>query len=334
MMKIFFLTFRIILFIALVVPTLKYLSERYEFASSQNHINEWNRNRVADFYALEDNSLDMVFIGSSHSYCTFAPSLIDPDLGIESFQFGMPLAHADTNYFILQEILKTQSPQFVILELYWDVLDDDFEIKQADTFFQAFNNQKLQLFYIEELFPWNEKIKYKIPLIRYQSDFINYQNKRLNDWLDFKKESSKQEGVEYYEYRGFMFCDYVINLEDKNQYERFDGKNWAFSSVQQSYLEKIINTCEENDLDLIFVTAPVAPVSMEKIENYNIVHQAINDFSLKNDTPYLDFNIVNEQDRILANENFRDEAHVNFSGAEIVNEYFVRWLYPRVISEK
>jgi hypothetical protein len=246
----------------------------------------------------------------------------------------MPLAHADSNYFILQEFLKTQSPQFVILELYWDVLDDDFEIKQADTFFQAFNNQKLQLFYIEELFPWNEKIKYKIPLIRYQSDFINYQNKRLNDWLDFKKESSKQEGVEYYEYRGFMFCDYVINLEDKNQYERFDGKNWAFSSVQQSYLEKIINTCEENDLDLIFVTAPVAPVSMEKIENYNIVHQAINDFSLKNDTPYLDFNIVNEQDRILANENFRDEAHVNFSGAEIVNEYFVRWLYPRVISEK
>ncbi|MDR1559925.1 MAG: hypothetical protein LBS84_09570 [Clostridiales bacterium] len=322
-----------ILFAVIVTPILIYLSVIYTDAASKNHINAWNRQRAADFYALQENSLDMLFIGSSHSYCTFAPALIDWALGTESFQFGMPLQHPDSTYFTLKEALKTQSPSAVIMELYWGVLNQDFEIKQADTLFQAFDDDDFKRAYIEEIFPWNEKIKYSFPFIRYQQDFLTYENKRLTDYLESRfgliPRKETQTGEERYDYRGFMYCDYVIpesKFGPRNQYSKFDGQKWEFSDVQRGYIEKIIDLCHSNGIRLVFATAPVAPVSMEKIQNYGAVHSAISEFAQRNKIPYLDFNTENQARDLFANKHFRDDAHLNYSGVEIADAYFAGWL--------
>jgi len=310
------------------------LSNQYVDASTRNHVNVWNQQRVLDFYELEDNSLDILFIGSSHSYCTFAPALIDKALGTESFQFGMPLQYPDSTWFTLKEALKTQSPSVVVMELYWDVMDKDFDVKQADTLFEAFfDDEEFKTAYIEQIFPWNEKIKYLFPIIRYQQDFLTYQNKQLTDnveaGLGVTQKKEKQTGVERYDYRGFMYCDYVI-LESKfgegNQFRKFDGKNWAFSKVQLNYLEKIVDLCNTNNIKLLFTTAPVAPVSMELMRNYDAVHKAVSEFAQKNKIPYLDFNTENQEKNLLENKHFRDDAHLNYSGVEIVDAYFAKWM--------
>ncbi|MDR2649439.1 MAG: hypothetical protein LBB94_06950 [Clostridiales bacterium] len=320
-------------FTAIVIPVLIFLSAQYMDAASKNHINAWNRQRAADFYALEKNSLDMLFIGSSHSYCTFSPALIDRALGTESFQFGMPLQHPDSSYFTLKEALATQSPSVVVMELYWDVLNRDFEIKQADTLFQAFDNEDLKRAYIKEIFPWNEKIKYAFPFIRYQQDFLTYENSRLTDYIEsrfgLKRKAETPIGEERYDYRGFMYCDYVIpesKFGAQNQYSKFDGQKWKFSNVQQGYLEKIIGVCRSNDIRLLFVTAPVAPVSIEKMRRYDAVHSAVSAFAQKNKIPYLDFNTENQAKNLFENKHFRDDAHLNYSGVTIADAYFADWV--------
>jgi len=315
------------------------LTNLYTDAASKNHVNAWNRRRVEDFYALDNNSLDILFIGSSHSYCTFAPELIDNALGTESFQFGMPLQYPDSSYFTLKEALKTQRPSIVVMELYWGVLNKDFDIKQADTLFQAFDNEEFKNAYLSDIFPWNEKIKYAFPVIRYQQDFLTYQNKLLTDNIEqrfnVKLKKETQTGVERYDYRGFMFCDYVIpesKFGAQNQFSRFDGQNWTFSKAQQKYLEKIVDLCNSNNIRLLFATAPVAPVSMEKIKHYDAVHTAISDFTQKNKVPYLDFNIENQAKNLFQNINFRDDAHLNYSGVEIADKYFTEWMKSLSVS--
>ena len=323
-----------IIFILLVVPILMLLSNHYAEAATRNHVNVWNQQRVLDFYALEDNTLDILFIGSSHSYCTFAPALIDEALGTESFQFGMPLQYPDSSYFMLKEALKTQSPSVVVMELYWDVMDKDFDIKQVDTLFEAFfDDEEFTRAYIKEIFPLNELLKYFFPIIRYQQDFLAFQNKQLTNKLEAElgvnQNKEKQTGVERYDYRGFMYCDYVI-LESKfgagNQFSQFDGKNWAFSKVQVKYLERIIELCKAKNIRLLFTTAPVAPISLEIMKNYDAVHTAVSDFAKKNQIPYLDFNTEQLEKNLFRNEHFRDDAHLNYSGAEIANAYFADWM--------
>lgn len=47
------------------------VGNKYSAASTENQINNYNESRWNEFYKLPKNSLDMVFLGSSHSYCTF-----------------------------------------------------------------------------------------------------------------------------------------------------------------------------------------------------------------------------------------------------------------------
>jgi hypothetical protein len=321
------------LFLAIVIPIYLVLARQYGRAAALNHVNAWNRQRVSDFYGLAEDSLNLLFLGSSHSYCSFDPQLIDSAMGIQSFQFGMPQAHADTSYFSLQLAMKTQKPSAVVMEVYWDMLDDDFDINQADTFLQAFDGRGVSKDYISEIFPWNEKIKYAIPTIRNQLAFLTYENTRLTGFLKARFGGAGQEeaqaGTERYGDRGFMYCDYVITdskLGAGNQFIGLDGSKWAFSKVQEGYLKKIASLCAENSIQLLFVTAPVAPASMGYITNYTAIHDKIADFAQKEEIPYLDYNIVNQTEHLFENINFRDDAHLNYSGVLIADKYLENWL--------
>ena len=117
---------RLLVFCGCVVLIFQQVGGAYKEAAGHNVINGFTKKRFEDFYALQKNSLDMVFIGSSHAYCTFNPENFDKALGISSFQMGTPLQHADTTYYELREIYNSQTPKIV-------------EISQ-DNFLDTYNN--------------------------------------------------------------------------------------------------------------------------------------------------------------------------------------------------
>lgn len=65
---------------------------------------------------------------------------------------------------------------------------------------------------------------------------------------------------------------------------------------------------------------------MEYIENYDVVHNTVAEFAKEYGIPYIDYNIVNKETGMLQNENFRDDAHLNHSGVQIVDKHFAEWL--------
>ena len=93
----FKLALEIIIFIAVMAAAYVFIGNRYAEAASKNNINAWTKSRYDEFYALEDNTVDMVFIGSSHSYCTFDPENFDSVFGTLSWQLGTPLQNYDTS---------------------------------------------------------------------------------------------------------------------------------------------------------------------------------------------------------------------------------------------
>ncbi len=338
-----FIYIKLFFFILCIVPTIFYIGKKYSNASTENLINTYNEKRWNEFYSLEKNSLDMVFLGSSHSYCTFDPEIFDKDLKISSYQMGMPLQHPDSTYFTLLEVLNYQKPKVAVVEVYWDMLDDEFELKQAGMLFQVLKNEDLEKQYINDVFPLGEKIKYNADIFKYQQDYFAFKNKELKDDLKEKfgvldKVSAKQQGKEEYRSKGYTYCNYNMlpdEFDKTNQFKNFDGKNWTFEKSQKKYLEKIIETCKTNDIKLIFVTAPVANVSNEYMKNYHIVNSTISDFAKENEIPYLDYNLINKDEKLLNNGNFRDDAHLNHSGVEIVDKHFLDYLkdngYSRVL---
>ncbi len=329
---------KVIIFIACVLPIVYKLGEIYSIATTENKINNYNQSRWNEFYSLPENSIDILYLGSSHSYCTFDPEIIDNKLGTSGYQLGMPLQHYDSTYYTLREALNYQRPKTVVLELYWDMLDDEFELTQAGYLFQVMRNKELEKDYIKNVFPLSEKVKYNINIFRYQADYFAYRNTKLKEKLEnnygvFTPEKEKQQGIEQYRSKGYTYCNYNM-LEDEfdktNQFKNFDGLDWEINQTQVSYVNKISELCKENNINLICVTAPIANVSMDYIQNYDVVHNAIAKIAEDNGVEYIDFNIVNKEEKLLTNENFRDDAHLNHSGVEIIDNWFADWLKNKI----
>lgn len=329
----FKLIIEIIIFIALFIAAYKFVENKYAEAASKNTVNVWTKSRYDEFYALEENTVDMVFIGSSHAYCTFDPENFDSVFGTLSWQLGTPLQNYDTSYFVLKEVYKTQKPKLVVLELYWDVMDDEFDMKQANSFFEAVNDESVKEEYIKTVFPLNEKVKYKLLPIRYQQDYFAYEAADMEKYAQEKygvqEEVQETNGTEYYLAKGYTYCDTVIpesEFDETNQYKGLDGAEWEPNETQVEYIMKFAELCRENGTELVFVTAPIANVSMDWIENYDSIHDKLAAIADEAGVKYLDFNIVNREENLLEIENFRDDAHLNDSGVKIVDAYFADWL--------
>lgn len=324
---------KISVFLVLLIPGIIFIGKKYSYSSTENIINLYNQKRFEEFYSLDKDSLDMVFLGSSHSYCTFDPEVFDTNLGTSSFQLGMPLQNPNSTYYTLLEVLNYQSPKVVVMEVYFGVLQDDFELNQVKTLFQVLKNDNLKNEYIKN-FPLAENLMYNVNLFKYQLDYFSFKGNELKTRLKNKfsltdRESEKQAGIEEYRSKGYTFCNYNMLKSEydlTNQFKNFDGKDWIFSNVQQEYLQKIVNICNENGIELIFVTAPIANVSMQYIKNYDDIYNKIKNFADKNNIFYIDYNLENLQKNLLTNDNFRDDAHLNHSGVTIISNEFSKIL--------
>ena len=323
-----------LVFFTIVMIVLNYAGAEYFQAAKENTINEFTAKRYSEFYEQEKDSIDLVFLGSSHSYCTFDPEIIDEALGTNSWQLGTPSQHPNTTYYVLKEVLNHQSPKTVVMEVYWGLCDKEFEPKQADSFLEVLNNDDLKDEFLTKGFPIGEQVKYNIPAIRFQQDYFAYKSSEKEKELEEEYNVSKPwqapaNGIEYYRSKGYVYCDIIIDeieFDKTNQFKGFDGKRWNFNNKQKEYLEKIVELCIENNIELIFVTAPVANVSMDFIENYSAVNEKVSDFAKKQDVPYVDYNIINMEEELFTNDNFRDDAHLNHSGVEILDKEFIKWV--------
>lgn len=328
-----FVWIKLILFIILLSVVLHYIGNYFEDISNKNQSVTDYKKAWAEFYEIEPNTLDLIFIGSSHSYCSFDPEIIDGVLGTNSFNFGSPLQHADSSYYVLKEVLKYHKPEVVVFEIYWDMIDDEFELKQADTVISAIDNEEFEKDFVRNAFPLNELVKYLFKPVRYQQDVFNYWNKELKEKAEEKislieEEKVTSPGVSYHRSRGFIYSDIIIpesEFYETNQFVGFDGAKWEFDATQKSYIEKLVELSKDEGIEIIFVTAPIANVSMEYIENYQALHEKIANLANELNVPYRDYNVVNMEKNLFVNENFRDDAHLNYSGVEIFMEDFIEW---------
>ena len=81
---------------------------------------------ILSFYNLKKNSLDLVFYGSSHSYATFSPDIIEQETGLVSYNFATQQQPIYITYHYMLETLKYQKPKYFVLETNMLAVDSDY----------------------------------------------------------------------------------------------------------------------------------------------------------------------------------------------------------------
>lgn len=214
--------------------------------------------KVSGFYALQENSLDVLFMGTSHTYYGFNPSVIYENTGLNSYVFAGECQPIGVTYHYLIEALKTQKPQLIVLDVF--ALLPQADACQTDGIIKVnLEDLKFSQNKVEAL-----KLIEKEDLIQNVLDISIYKerwNQMTLEDLMYPLENHFNENFGYTE--GYPVNEplYVREMYFTNEKEMPDREELA-------YLYKIFELVKENDMDLLLVKTPY----YESYEEYTITN--------------------------------------------------------------
>lgn len=275
------------------------------------------------FYETEKNSLDVIFLGSSHGACAFNPAVMDVH-GIASYNLSCEQQNLYTSYYWLQEMLKYQHPKAVVLDVYMLYLFESEALmpttanctRKAFDFMKMSPNKISACFHGKEIDPELTPVSMFFPNVMYHTRWKDLSQK------DFKLTFSTDEAFS----RGFYDL-YGSGVEGYKPFGEPDkNKTDLPNEIMLKYLKKILDVCEKENIPLILVSTPT---TLESKGEYSYISQIPE--TLACNITILDFNsetVYNACAYNLTTDN-NDDDHANIYGAEKITNYIAEYILSK-----
>lgn len=284
-----------------------------------------------EFYNLPPNTLDLVFLGSSYSYRSFDPEVFDNILGINSFNMGSPLQKPVESYYVLKETLKYQKLSMVIMDINWGVFNKD---KYFNTKLWNFDNMKFsinKIGFLLNVFDIDQYFYAAFKTMRYHENTDKLVKNILG--IEVSNNINIQSYLEKYKGKGFIIDESVVDVDTiENIFKGYskNPKKYHWDEKQLKYLDKIVKLCKKENIELVFVTAPLSPAYLNLYDTYWYDYEYIKEeaykISEKYGVKYLDYNSINKEEKLVTNKDFSDSNHLNYNGAQKISKHLANYL--------
>lgn len=259
----------------------------------------------------ESDSIDVLFFGSSMSYCNIVPAVIYEHSGLSSYVVAGPEQTIPISYYYIKEACRTQQPEAIVLEL-------------SGMFFEKYQNYTLAniscmpygLNRLGAIF--NAAERQRIPGLLFP--ILDYHDRWYKTGFDeLKKNISPEKDM----HAGYTF------LSDSVPQEEFSDKNCADEYAYGyafEYLGKICSFCDENGIELILYLSP----AYTRIPDDKMARLS-SDLEKLSYTAFIDFNSEPQWSamNIDSETDWYDSMHFNCFGAE----KFSRVMADLILSE-
>jgi hypothetical protein len=273
-------------------------------------------NAAKDLILEKENSIDVLFLGTSHVYCGVNPLEIWNQTGIPSFNVVSNRQPIWSSYGLLKEALKHQKPKAVFFDVLGatdyveGLIDSDRGINATHLAFDPVPlsiSKILDILQIDEISNKQEMI---FPII--------YNHKRLLDnslnSFDFSYVFKKQRNID----KGFVLSVKTEPVEKPPVYP--DGMI-PMTPVAEKYLVKIIELCKKENIPLVLFKTPSSA-----LENFLMQLTGIAEVGAEYDVPFLDFNRLYDETGLDFKTDFIDGGHLNVHGAKKISDYLGKYL--------
>lgn len=265
---------------------------------------------IEDYYKEEKNH-DVVFIGDCEVYENISPITLWEKYGINSYIRGSAQQLIWQSYYLLEETLKYEKPEVVV----FNVLSMKYNEPQKEAYnrmtldgmkmsLSKFKSIKASMLVEENI------IDYLVPLLRYHSRWSNLSKEDFK-YL-FKKDKIFHNG-------------YYMRADVKPATSVPKGKklpDYEFGDNSYYYLDKMVELCEKNDIELILIKAPsLYPYWYDEWE------VQMEQYAEKHNLKYLNFlELTDEMGIDFEKDTYDAGLHLNVFGAEKLADYFGNFL--------
>lgn len=275
--------------------------------------------KIPDFY--KKDKWDVVFFGTSQSYCSFNPAVFD-EYGLDTYNRGRQQQTMNYTYYYIKDALEVSEIDIVVLEVFgmmYDEGDDRFENETIrESTLGDFRYSKTKIEAVKDCVVPDQQLQYLFPLDKYHTNWEKWNFSSLETiqktvFSPYYKEDSERG------YMGWIPSTwyYYPPLEEINS-----GYRESVYSENIRYLEMIQKLCEENGAELLLVKAPL-PCHNSVIGKTN----TISDWAAENNVPMINMMQLTEEIGLNQDTDSLDEGvHLNQSGASKVSKYLAEFI--------
>ncbi len=299
---------------------------------------DWERILLHNYYK-DQGKIDNLYLGSSHVYCDINPAILDEANGQYNFNFSTPRQQLNASYIFLKETDRNNDLSHVYLELYYryNVIDLD-EKESMDTEFlkncRIRDFMKNSLAKTEFTFSIAGVDKYAdifLPFSRYRiklddwngyvKDIIN--RKKDEDYLAYKYASKVGNGYVEFREQGYRYTTQTYTDSQRRYHQIRVLRENPMGEKAEAYLRKIISYCQEREIPITLFISPIDGLEVVSTEHYDHYLNQVREIAQEYDVPLYDFNLTKEEYLpIQHGEYFRDEGHLNATGASMFTPFF------------
>lgn len=265
--------------------------------------------QLSDFYKLDDHTVDVLFVGSSHVYYSVNTCMLYDDHGIASYLLASPGQPVWISYYFLEEALKTQSPRLVVFDV-CTLYKKENDIGAAS---------------------WPSLISMKPSITKWKAICaVNQKERQLDSvgaFFSFPYYHTRyvQPVEPEQRYNGYKPDFSVISKSELAEWENPDRTNFnkiePVSAQTEHYLRKLIALCRDKEIHLLLVNSPYLNQTEEKQTAYNYVFQIAQEYGV----PFIDSNFVEELQIDFA-QDLLEPSHLNYYGSVKYTDYLAGWL--------
>ncbi|MBR6161180.1 MAG: hypothetical protein IKQ75_04855 [Bacteroidales bacterium] len=279
--------------IVAVVATLcvKYTDSKGFFLSDQQ--NRHHERRWESFYRMTNqDTIDVVIIGSSHAFCGINPKNLSEALGCNCFVMAFNASTTPDAYYVLKEVLTRTTPKIVIFETYnlRNLHNHDLEPSTLSNQFRSFyprQNIPIKLASMPVLFtPENYLLAWSSTLRNHEILFKNPEEIKEN--IKIQKEKERPD-TSLYLGRFVRFTsgitDSILHVYDSLG-PAIDGSQMDVSDEEILYAQKIVDLCRSKNIQPIFLTIPSY---YKNVKNAEIWTKNLNKAIEPTGAPWLNF---------------------------------------------
>lgn len=205
------------------------------------------------FYDMDKDSVDVLFIGSSVVANAFSPQEIYDSYGIRSYNLASQQQSVFFNYYWLKEALKYQSPKVVVMDTkFLFTLHPESPVNTTEGIGREIVDNmrwsKNKIDMIDALCDLDDsqsKLSYYLTNIRYHSRWTELDESDFNFALSDHDQLKGQS---------------ILTTYGEDSYTPFVPSNSDIESelnpVMEKYFGKIVELCQSNNIRLVLVSLP------------------------------------------------------------------------------
>lgn len=268
------------------------------------------------FYKQEKNTVDVLCLGSSHTYTNINPAVLWDEYGIASYDLAGSNQPFWNSYYYFKEALKYQTPELVVLDVYRAIETQDYQDDARtamNTFGLRYSKDWLENLEVS-LFPTESYVDY---LLRYPIYHSRYQELKERDFKRYNGDFNREN------YKGFnLNC---ISTTEFGEFPNVSGVTEVGEMTEKTeeYFKKIIELAQDHDIPLLLVSAPYIGGVEEDKMIYNQVELIAKDYGVE----FIDFNEHYTDIGLDLEKDFAEASHLNYYG----NEKYTRYLGKHIV---